>query len=135
MTKNHSVLIIEDEIVLQDVYKLVLSLQGYQVYTANNGAIGLHMLEQHSPDIILLDVFMPVMDGIEFLKSINLNDYPKLKIIMYTNLTDSETERQSLQLGASRYVQKSSMRPQDLVEMVAEYLAQIDAMVDNDSNS
>lgn len=122
MNKKHSVLIIEDEQALQDVYKLVLSSQGYQVYTANNGAIGLDMLKQHTPDIVLLDIFMPVMGGVEFLRNVNLKDYPKLRIIVYTNLTDSATEQQVLKLGASKYVLKSSMKPQDLIDMIAEYL-------------
>jgi CheY-like chemotaxis protein len=122
MNKNHRILIIEDEIILQDVYKLVLSLQGFQVYTANNGAVGLIMLEKHKPDVILLDIFMPVMDGIEFMKTVNLKDYPKLKIIVYTNLTDSTTEEEVLRLGASKYVLKSSMKPQDLIDMITEGL-------------
>jgi CheY-like chemotaxis protein len=122
MNKNHRILIIEDEIILQDVYKLVLSLQGFQVYTANNGAVGLIMLEKHKPDVILLDIFMPIMDGIEFMKTVNLKDYPKLKIIVYTNLTDSTTEEEVLRLGASKYVLKSSMKPQDLIDMITEGL-------------
>lgn len=122
MNKHPCVLIIEDEIILQDVYKLVLSSKGYQVYTANNGAIGLDMLKQHTPDIILLDVFMPVMGGVEFLETIKRKNYPSLKIIVYTNLTDSATEDQVLKLGASRYVLKASMKPQDLIDLVAEYL-------------
>jgi CheY-like chemotaxis protein len=122
MNKNHRILIIEDEIILQDVYKLVLSSQGFQVYTANNGAEGLIMLKKHKPDVILLDIFMPVMDGLEFMKTVNLKDYPKLKIIVYTNLTDSTTEEEVLRLGASKYVLKSSMKPQDLIDMITEYL-------------
>ncbi|MEO6761584.1 MAG: response regulator [Candidatus Saccharimonadales bacterium] len=122
MNKNYRILIIEDEIILQDVYKLVLSLQGYQVYTANNGAAGLIMVKKHKPDVILLDIFMPVMDGLEFMKNINLKDYPKSKIIVYTNLTDSTTEEKVLRLGASKYVLKSSMKPQDLIDMVTECL-------------
>jgi CheY-like chemotaxis protein len=122
MNKNHRILIIEDEIILQDVYKLVLSSHGFQVYTANNGAEGLIMLKKHKPDVILLDIFMPVMDGLEFMKTVNLKDYPKLKIIVYTNLTDSTTEEEVLRLGASKYVLKSSMKPQDLIDMITEYL-------------
>jgi CheY-like chemotaxis protein len=122
MNKNHRILIIEDEIILQDVYKLVLNSQDFQVYTANNGAEGLIMLKKHKPDVILLDIFMPVMGGVEFLETVDLKDYPKLKIIVYTNLTDSDTEEKVLRLGASKYVLKSSMKPQDLIDMITECL-------------
>lgn len=122
MNKNHGILIIEDEIILQDVYKLVLSSQGFQVYTANNGAEGLIMLKKHKPDLILLDIFMPVMGGVEFLETVDLKAYPKLKIIVYTNLSDSDTEEKVLRLGASKYVLKSSMKPQDLIDMITECL-------------
>lgn len=122
MNKNHRILIIEDEIILQDVYKLVLSSQDFQVYTANNGAEGLIMLKKHKPDVILLDIFMPVMGGIEFLETVELKAYPGLKIIVYTNLSDSDTEEKVLRLGASKYVLKSSMKPQDLIDMITECL-------------
>lgn len=123
MNKDHSVLIIEDEIILQDVYKLVLSMQGFQVHTANNGSEGIGMLKQHKPDVILLDIFMPVMDGIEFLQTVDLRAYPGLKIIVYTNLSDSNVQAQMLELGAHKFVLKSTMNPQDLISMVRECLA------------
>jgi len=123
MNKNHSILIIEDEIILQDVYKLVLSTQGFQVHAANNGAEGLVMLKEHKPDLILLDIFMPVMDGKEFLKTVNLKDYLKLKIIVYTNLSDSNVEEEMLAMGAHKFVLKSTMNPRDLIGMVRECLA------------
>lgn len=113
------ILIVEDEIVLQDVYKLVLSTQGYQVFTANNGAEGLKKLKETSPDMVLLDLFMPVMDGKEFLRNIDLRDYPHTKIVVYTNHSDRETETEMLGLGAHKYVLKASMAPQDLIALVA----------------
>ncbi len=125
MSKDPTVLIVEDEIILQDVYKLVLSTQGFQVYTANNGVEGLAMLKKHKPDVILLDVFMPVMDGKEFLKNVKLKDHPTMKVIVYTNLTDSDTENQMLALGAYKFVLKASLKPQDLIDLVRECLDQV----------
>lgn len=123
--KDHSVLIIEDEIVLQDVYKLVLGLQGLKVYTANNGLEGLKKLKQHKPDVVLLDIFMPVMDGKEFLKTVELKDFPKLKIIVYTNLSDGNIEKDMLAMGAHKFVLKSTMSPKDLIKMIEEYLPDV----------
>lgn len=122
MSKYPTVLIVEDELILQDVYKLVLSTQGFQIYTANNGVEGLAVLKKHTPDVVLLDIFMPVMDGKEFLATVNLKDHPNMKVIVYTNLTDSDTEKQMLALGAYKFILKASLKPQDLIALVSECL-------------
>lgn len=122
MSKTLHILIVEDEIVLQDVYKLVLSSQGYEVATANNGAEGLAHLKKVTPDLVLLDIFMPVMDGKEFLRNIDNRDYPHTKIIVYSNLSDSKTEEEMRELGADNFILKSSLTPQDLVSLVTETL-------------
>lgn len=108
---NKVILIIEDEIVLRDVYKLVLSSQGYIVHTANNGAEGIKQLKATLPDMVLLDLFMPVMDGKEFLRNIDTVDYPQTKFVVYTNLSDTDTEVEMLGLGAHKCVLKSKMSP------------------------
>lgn len=120
---NKTVLIVEDEIVLQDVYKLILSSQGYGVHTANNGIEGIKQLKAHKPDVVLLDMFMPVMDGREMLRNVDTKEYPKTKFIVFTNLSGGDTEAEMLELGAQRFVLKSNMAPHDLVAMVAELTA------------
>lgn len=120
MKKTISVLIVEDETVLQDVYKLVLSTAGYKVHTAGNGAEGLSLLKKTKPDLILLDIFMPVLDGKEFLKNFNKDDFPDTKIIVYSNLHDPETKKEVFQLGADDFVLKSDIGPADLISLVSE---------------
>lgn len=117
---NKTILIVEDEKILQDVYKLVLTSKGYTVHTANNGAEGLKQVAAIQPDMVLLDMFMPVMDGKEFLRNYDTNDYPNTKIVVYTNLSDSETEAEMLGLGAYKFVLKASLAPQDLLALVAD---------------
>jgi CheY-like chemotaxis protein len=118
MTKK--ILIVEDEIILQDVYKILLSSQGYEVFTANNGAEGIKQLKDTHPDMVLLDLFMPVMDGKDFLKNTDLTDFPNTKIVVYTNLSDSIVETEMLELGAHKFILKASMGPQDLIDLVGE---------------
>lgn len=113
MTK--SILIVEDESMLQDVYKIILSSEGYEVLTANNGLEGLQKIKAHHPDMVLLDVFMPLMDGREFMRNIDMADYPDTKIIIYSNLSDRKVENEMLSLGACKFVVKSSMSPRDLL--------------------
>lgn len=114
------VLIVEDEIMLQEVYKMVLLKHSCEVSVSSNGLEGLQTLSKVRPDIVFLDVFMPVMDGKEFLRNFSKTEYPNTKIVVYTNLSDSKTETEMLELGADKFVLKSSMTPQDLTDLVDE---------------
>lgn len=116
-----SILIVEDELLLQDVYKLVLSVKGYTVHTASNGKEGLVQLKQHTPDVVLLDIFMPVMDGKEFLRQTDTAEYPDTTFIVYSNLSDVNIEADMLALGADKVILKSSLAPKDLIALVSEY--------------
>ena len=111
-------MVVEDELMLQEVYKLVLETRGFSVTTANNGAEALEKLGAMEPDVILLDMLMPVMGGKEFMNTVELNNYPNTKVIVYSNLSDSATEAEMLELGAQRVILKSSMAPDDLVELI-----------------
>ena len=122
-TSLGKVMVVEDELVLQDVYGLVLEAKGYQVVTANNGLEALQKLPEARPDVVLLDMLMPIMGGKEFMRNINLEDYPGLKVIVYTNLSDSSIKAEMLQLGAHRFELKASMTPADLVRMIEELKA------------
>ena len=119
---SHSVLIVEDEKELQDVYKLILTLSGHSVLTANDGVEGLQSIETHRPDVVLLDIFMPRLSGKEVLKQLDKTRHPKMKIVVYSNLSDSETEQEVLNNGADKFILKSSMTPQELVQMVDEVM-------------
>lgn len=118
MTSAKKVLIVEDEKILQDVYKLILSSGGYDVYTANDGEEGIRTIKSVRPDIVLLDIFMPKMDGKELLRNIDLSDYPDMHVVVYSNLSDKATEAEVLSLGAHDFVLKSSMTPNDLLELI-----------------
>ena len=117
---SHCVLIVEDEQALQDVFKIILTLSGHKVLTANDGVEGLQSIEKHQPDLVLLDIFMPRMNGKEVLKRIDRAKHPKMKIVVYSNLSDSDTEQEVLASGADKFVLKSSMTPQELAHMVNE---------------
>lgn len=117
-----SVLIIEDELVLQDVYRLVLTSQGYKVHTANNGRDGISQLKLHQPQVVFIDIFMPVMDGKEFLRNIDTSEYPNTNFIVYSNLTDDSVQQEMLELGADKVILKSTMTPRDLIELVSQYI-------------
>lgn len=116
--KDLTILLVEDEILLQDVYKLVLNSQGYTVYVAGNGRDGITLLKKHCPQVVLLDIFMPVMDGKDFLRNFDTKAFPQTKIIVYSNLIDDGVEQEMRALGAHQVVLKSTMAPKDLVELI-----------------
>lgn len=83
------VLIIEDEKPLRDVYALILETEGFNVNTAENGAVGIKKLKNFKPDLIILDILMPVMDGRVFLETAKLKqNYPQTKTIVVSNLSE-----------------------------------------------
>ena len=115
----HKVLIVEDEDILRNAYVNVFKMEKFNVAEAANGQIALIQIEQVRPDIVILDVLMPVMNGIEFLEKVNLlKRYPKTKVLVLSNLSDKETVDQVITLGASKHLVKSSLSPSQLVATV-----------------
>ena len=120
MTNATSVLIVEDEKVLRDAYELIITSLGCRVYTASNGIEGLKQLKKHTPDIMLLDIFMPVMDGQEVLRNLNKSDFPNIKIVVFSNMSDGKVIQEVLDNGADKFVLKSSLGPNDLKSLINE---------------
>jgi CheY-like chemotaxis protein len=122
--KDIKVLIVEDEPLLQDAYRHVLSYKGYKVAVANNGLEGIEQLHKVRPHVVLLDVLMPRLDGIGFLKQSGIKEkYPHIKIIACTNLSDQVTADQMFTHGADRQVLKSDLSPAQLIALVEELSA------------
>ena len=115
MTK---VLIVEDNETLNEAYKLILEKDGHDVTTAFNGEEGLEKLEALSPDLILLDVLMPKMDGLEFLRHFKADKFPKTTIIILSNLNEDEQVEEARKLGAHRYILKANTSPRELAARV-----------------
>ncbi len=112
------VLIVEDNDTLNEAYKLILEKDGHEVATAFNGEEGLEKLKEVSPDLILLDILMPKMDGLEFLRHFKSDKYPKATIIILSNLNEDEQVEEARKLGAHRYILKASTSPRELAARV-----------------
>lgn len=118
------VLIIDDDLFVSDLYSLELQKAGFVVTTAGNGELGLSKLPLERPNIILLDIAMPGMDGITVLSKIRENnDYSGIKVMMLTNIRDEETIRLGLSKGADGYLLKTSLTPEQVVAEVKKTLA------------
>jgi CheY-like chemotaxis protein len=121
MTKK-KILIIEDEEILLDVLQQKLSKDGYEVSVARDGSEGLAMLKKDRPDLILLDIIMPKMDGYEVLekiKNMGINDLP---IIVISNSGQPVEIEKALSLGARDYLIKAEFEPNEVIKKVRSFL-------------
>lgn len=116
--KGHAVVLIEDDALLQDTFKAILKEEGFKVTTASDGRKGLELVRQQKPHIVLLDMLMPSLDGIAFLREFDAKNHPETKIIVFSNLSDPEQMKQTLELGAARYIIKADLSIDQLVELL-----------------
>ncbi len=124
MTPNNTkVAIIEDDLNLQNMYKLKLELEGFIVATAANGREGLQVIEEFMPQIILLDLRMPVMDGAEMLAQLREHEWGSdIRVIILTNISKSEAPQSLRFLSVDRYIVKAHSTPAQVVQVIKEVL-------------
>ena len=119
---QYKIMIIEDNIELSEQYKLKLELEGFLVLTSPDGEQGLIMAAEERPDVILLDILMPNMDGFEVLRAIKNNTSLSSIIIIVSNLSGPEQLQKAKQLGANDYLVKSDVTPSIVVEKIKSVL-------------
>lgn len=120
MTK---VLLIEDEELLLRMYRTKLELENFEVEIATDGEEGLAKARKFKPDLILLDIIMPKLNGIEFLKRIKAEpELKELPVVILTNASVDASIKECLELGASGYIVKSDNTPSQVVNQVRVFL-------------
>lgn len=118
-----TILIVEDEKPLQQVLGAKLSHDGFSILQAADGEMGLSTALEKHPDLILLDIVMPKMDGITMLKKLRQDDWGKtVPILVLTNLSDEEKITQSISNNVFDYLIKTNWRLEDVVQKVKETL-------------
>jgi CheY-like chemotaxis protein len=118
-----TILIIEDEKSLIRVLSKKLENAGYKVHQAMDGQIGLETALREHPDLILLDVIMPVMDGMTALKQLRKDDWGRdAKVIMLTNLSDANRVEGALKKGVHDFLVKSDWKLDEVLKKVRETL-------------
>ena len=111
--------IIEDDSVISQMYRMKFEADGFDVQVANNGRDGVALVNDFSPDIILLDIQMPVMNGDEALREIRRNDWGKtVPVLILTNLGEEEAPKDIRSLGIESYIVKADLTPRQVVERV-----------------
>lgn len=115
--------IVEDDVAISQMYRIKFEAEGYEVDTAENGKIGLELIKDMKPDIVLLDLMMPEMNGEEMLTALRAEDWGKdIKVIILTNMGESEAPASIKEMNVEAFILKANMTPRQVAELVKEHL-------------
>ncbi len=118
-----SVLIVEDDAFLSNIYKTKFEMEGFAVTIADDGEAGFAIAKSKKPDIILLDILMPKMDGFMVLKELKADPKTQnIPVILLTNLGQKDDVTKGLKMGAADYLIKAHFKPSEIVEKVKKIL-------------
>jgi DNA-binding response OmpR family regulator len=113
------ILVLEDNERINQAYKIILEKEGHTVRVAFDGKQGLKVAEEFDPEIILLDIDMPVMDGLDFMRNFDVaNKHPNVKVVIMSNLDKDQSVEEALRLGAYKYILKARASPRQLATLI-----------------
>ncbi len=120
----NKVAIVEDDQAIAQMYRIKFEAEGYDVDTAENGLLGLELAENMKPDIILLDLMMPEMNGDEMLAKLRATAWGKnIKVVVLTNMGEQEIPEEVKQLNVSAVILKADMTPKQVADLVKKLLS------------
>ena len=118
------VLVVEDDMRLKLTYDILLNKEGHTVERALNGEEALTKIAEFQPDLVLLDMMMPKMTGLQFLEAARVREnYPNTKIIVFSNMSSPGDMQKAFDLGATKYMLKSATSPKQLAKLIQDTLA------------
>lgn len=116
--------IIEDDLAIAQMYRMKFEAEGYKVDIAENGRLGLSLCEQMKPDLVLLDLMMPEMNGDEMLEKMRATDWGKnIRVVILTNVSEQEAPDTLKSLGVKAFVVKAEMTPSQVADLAKKQLA------------
>ncbi len=114
------IVIAEDDAVLRSLYVKKFSVEGYEVVTAEDGEQAVKVIQEQKPNMVILDIHMPKMDGFQVLQQFPKTMRP-FPVIMLTNFDQSDFKLKAMELGADDYFVKKDMTIKALVDMVGRH--------------
>ena len=105
------VLLVEDDDIIREIYAMKFELEGFPVAVAENGQIGLKLVDEFKPEIVLLDMMMPVMGGLDFMRTLKDRRAQMPEVIVFSNISAPQQVDAVMQLGAKAYWTKSDFTP------------------------
>lgn len=122
-TKPKKILLVEDDQMIREMYQTKFKSEGYEVITAENGGEGWAKAQSELPDIVMLDIILPMLDGFAVLEKIKANESTKnIAVVLLTNLGTDEDRAKGEQLGAVDYLVKANMTPEQVSKTIKKYL-------------
>ena len=119
MAKKPKIAIVEDDLAISQMYRLKFESEGFEVATAENGEAGLSLVEKMAPDVVLLDMMMPAMNGDEVLEQMRKTDWGKdIPVYILTNMGKEEAPEKLQELNVEAYIVKAEMTPKQVAEKV-----------------
>ncbi|MDF1498092.1 MAG: response regulator [Patescibacteria group bacterium] len=122
MENKKKILVIEDEATLQKALNDILVQDEYEVFSALDGLSGVEIAGKEKPDLILLDIILPKMDGFEVLKKLKEGETSNIPVIILTNLNDIDDIQKALDLGATTYLVKADFHLEDVLKKIKEII-------------
>ncbi|MBU1091501.1 response regulator [Patescibacteria group bacterium] len=123
MTNKKTVLFIEDDEHLQKVMSACLKENGYNVLNATDGELGIKIIEEENPDLILLDLILPKKDGFEVLEYLKSEEkFKNIPVVVSTNLEEKHDIERAMSYGVRAYLVKANHRPDEIVAKISEIL-------------
>lgn len=124
MPDTKTILLVEDDEFLAELYATKLNLEGFEVLLAADGEKGLKMVKESKPDLVLLDIILPKMDGFEVLANMQQDkEIKSIPVILLTNLSQKDEVKKGLDLGAKDYLIKAHFMPSEVVKKIKQTIA------------
>jgi len=123
MTEKTHVLLVEDDVFLSGIYQKKFEMEGFKVSLADNGEKALVEVKKKKPDIVMLDILLPKLDGFAVLGKLKADSETKdIPVILLTNLGQKDDVEKGLQMGAVDYLIKAHFKPSEVVDKIKKVL-------------
>ena len=120
---GYRILLVEDEDFLRRIFKLRLTAEGYEVTEVDSGEAAWEALQKSVPHLIILDLYLPQMNGFEFLERLNAHPaFSQVAVLILSGLGQDADIRKGIELGAKEYVIKTKLKPSEFLEKVRKLL-------------
>ena len=121
--KKPKILLVEDDSMIVEMYKLRFEEEGFEVTVTEKGSEAIELAASLKPDIVLLDIILPEVDGFNILQSLKADGKTdKLPVLMLTNLAQESDRQRAITMGANDYFVKSQHTPSDVLQKVKEII-------------
>ncbi|OGH89789.1 MAG: hypothetical protein A2537_02305 [Candidatus Magasanikbacteria bacterium RIFOXYD2_FULL_36_9] len=123
MAEKIHVLLVEDDVFLSGIYQKKFEMEGYKVSLADNGEKALLEVKKKKPNIVMLDILLPKLDGFAVLSKLKSDPEVKdIPVILLTNLGQKDDVEKGLQMGAADYLIKAHFKPSEVVDKIKQVL-------------